>query len=141
MTTVRVNAAYPTWPNIQAFYDERGGERSGESYFGVHHWVNQGNDWATHFDCWRVSVVADTGDVYACDRTSGEILLLGALVAGEGDQLAAERINARHRDMLPFPPVYCAADRVFEGWAEGNGLGRNLAWFVERITQEQEVAG
>ena len=31
MNATNPGYTYPTWPNIQAFYDERGGEQSGEA--------------------------------------------------------------------------------------------------------------
>ena len=123
-----------TWPNIQAFYDERGGERSGEADFGVHHWTNHNHNRATALDRWRVSVVADTGDVYAIDRLGGELLLLGALVSTEADQPQA---GNSHR--VAHPAIYSVANRVFEGWTEGDGAGRNLGWFTDRITRQQGV--
>ena len=85
MNAVNPGYTYPTWPNVQAFYDERGGERSGEADFGVHHWTNPNHSRATAFDRWRVSVVSDTGDVYAIDRLGGEVMLLGALASTEAD--------------------------------------------------------
>ena len=134
MNATNPDYTYPTWPNIQAFYDERGGERSGEAVFGVHNWANPNHSSATAFDRWRVSVVADTGDVYAIDRLGGEVMLLGALASTEADQLQA---GNSHR--AAYPAIYSVANRVFEGWAEGGGAGRNLGWFAERITRQQGV--
>ncbi len=135
MNATNPGYTYPTWANIQAFYDERGGERSGEADFGVHHWTNPNHSSATAFDRWRVSVVADTGDVYATDRLGGEVMLLGTLVSTEADQPQAGNSNR-----AAFPALYSVANRVFEGWTEGDGAGRNLVWFAERITQQQGVA-
>ena len=124
-----------TWPNIQAFYDERGGERSGEADFGVHNWANPNHNRATAFDRWRVSVVADTCDVYAIDRLGGELLLLGILASTEADQPQASKSQR-----FAYPAIYNVANRVFEGWTEGGGLGRNLGWFAERIAGQKGVA-
>lgn len=131
--------AYPTWPHVQAFYEERGGRRSGECAFGVHHWVNRANDRATAFDRWRVSVIAETGDVCACDDWAGDVLLLGTLVANEVDSLAAERIDAKNAERYLSPPIYCATGRIFRAWADDGNVGGNLAWFAARIARQQEV--
>ena len=134
MNATNPGHTYPTWPNIQAFYDKRGGERSGEADFGVHHWANPNHNRATAFDRWRVSVVADTGDVYAIDRLGGEVMLLGTLASTEANQP-----QARDNHRAAYPAIYSVANRVFEGWAEGGGAGRNLGWFGERITGQEEV--
>ena len=134
MNAINLGYIYPTWPNIQAFYDERGGEHSGEADFGVHHWTNPNHNRATAFDRWRVSVVADTGDVYAIDRLGGEVLLLSTLASTEADQPQASN---SHR--VAYPAIYSVANRVFEGWAKGGELGCSLGWFAERITQQQGV--
>ena len=134
MNTVNPGYTYPTWPTLQAFYDERGGEQSGEADFGVHHWTNPNHSSATGFDRWRVSVVADTGDVYATDRLGGEVMLLGTLVSTKADSPQA---GNSHR--AAYPAIYSVANRVFEGWAEGGRAGRNLGWFAERIAQQQGV--
>ena len=120
---------YRNWPNLQAFYDERGGECSGESDFGVHNWANAARDRESSFDKWRVSVVADTGDVYAFDYNGKEVLLLGTVVPMDADSATAERINARwSHDSSNYPAMYCAADRLLEGWAGRESLGRPLHW-------------
>ena len=119
---------------LQAFYDKRGGEHSGEADFGVHHWTNPNHSSATGFDRWRVSVVADTGDVYATDRLGGEVMLLGTLVSTEADPPQASKSQR-----VAYPAIYSVANRVFEGWTEGGGLGRNLGWFAERIAGQEEV--
>ena len=131
---------YRSWPNLQAFYEERAGQFSGESDFGVHNWANSARDRESYFDKWRVSVVADTGDVYAFDYNSKEVLLLGSVVPTDADSATAERINNRWRSEFPHPTTYCAADRLFKGWAENDSPGRPLHWFAERIAGKQEVA-
>lgn len=30
-------------------------------------------------------------------------------------------------------PVYDLAEKVFEGWASGDGLGQRISWFIERL--------
>ena len=134
MNAINPDYTYPTWFDLQAFYDKRGGEHSGEADFGVHHWTNPNDSSATAFDRWRVSVVADTGDVYAIDRLGGEVMLMGTLASTDADQPQASN---SHR--VAYPVIYSVANRVFEGWAEGGALGRNLGWFAERITQQQGV--
>ena len=90
------------WDTIKDFYTERGGEFSGEQDMGVWHWDDiQIFDYprrispdrqpatvevadesylaytATGSDRVRVSVVAETGDVYAMRFKTGEVALLG----------------------------------------------------------------
>ena len=130
---------YRSWPSLQAFYDDRGGQFSGESDFGVHNWSNPARDRESCFDRWRVSVVADTGDVYAFDYNSREVLLFGTVVPTDGDSVNADRINARWPGRSTHPATYCAADRLFKGWAENDSLGRPLHWFAGRLAAQQEV--
>ncbi len=70
MVLINRTGGYPRWPTIEAFYDERGGRYSGESDFGNHNWANPTRERVSPFDKWRVSVVEDTGDVYAFDYNS-----------------------------------------------------------------------
>ena len=81
----------PRFESIAAFYEMRGGEWSGESDFGVH-WTD-GRDWPRH----RVSVVEETGDVYAINSSTGEVELLG---------------NVGHMD------AYRHAENVLFGWSD-----------------------
>ena len=135
MNAINPDYTYPTWFDLQAFYDKRGGEHSGEADFGVHNWANPNHNRATAFDRCQVSVVADTGDVYAIDRLGGELLLLGILASTEADQPQASKSQR-----FAYPAIYNVANRVFEGWTEGGGLGRNLGWFAERIAGQKGVA-
>ncbi len=127
---------YRSWPNLQAFYDERGGQFSGESDFGVHNWANPARHRESAFDKWRVSVVSDTADVYAFDYNNTDVLLLGTAVPTEGDSLNADRINARWPLGILHPVTYCAADRLFKGRTENDSLGRPLHWFADRLADQ-----
>ena len=134
MVLVNRTGGYPRWPTIQAFYDERVGERSGESHFGFHNWANPLAYRATSNDRWRVSVVDDTGDVYAFKEPGEPVMLLGTLLVTDADHECARR---GHR--ISHPATYCAADRLFEGWVSRGGLGRPLHWFAERLASQQGV--
>ena len=96
---------------------------SGESDFGVHH-IDPGYRGVK----FRVSVVADTGDVYALNQWSGEVWLLGTIVPTADDV----DTKPRYPDN-PYPAVYVAADRLFEGWTDGLYLGRQVRWFADRL--------
>ena len=140
MVLVNRTGGYRRWPTRQAFYDQRGGERSGEGDFGVHNWANPLAYRATSNDRWRVSVVEETGDVYAFDNNSRDVLLLGTVVPTDGDSVNANRINARLPREMTYPATYCAAERLFKGWANNPGsLGRPLHWFAERLAAQQGV--
>ena len=62
-------------------------------------------------------------------------MLLSTLVSTEADPP-----QARNSHRAAYPAIYSVANRVFEGWAGGDGAGRNLGWFGERIAQQQGVA-
>ena len=124
--------AYPTWININAFYTERGGAPSIECDYGVHNWIRLWRPRTTPWDQWRVSVVVDTGDVYATNNSNidddQQVVLLGTIRPLPEDHLP--RSSWRHH----VKPIYAAAERVFKGWAENTGPGRHLSWFSDRIT-------
>ena len=61
-------------------------------------------------------------------------MLLGTLASTEADQP-----QARDNRRVAYPAIYSVANRVFEGWADAGGLGRNLGWFAERIGGQEEV--
>ena len=135
MVLVNRTGGYRRWPTMQRFYDERGGERSGESDFGVHNWANPLAYRATSNDRWRVSVVDETGDVYAFKEPGEPVMLLGTILVTDADHEYAR--NRRHP--ISYPATYCAADRLFEGWASGGSLGQPLHWFAERLAAQQGV--
>lgn len=134
--------------SIDDFYNSNGGRLSGECDMGVWHWddrgyfaIPQGMEppsnmqsgsigsesvylySATANDRVRVSVVAETGDVYACRLTRGTILLLGNVRMKD-----PERGMGRRRS-----PVYDHADFFIGEYAHSSSLGRPLSWFVERL--------
>ena len=96
--------------NAQAFRQARTGTPGSEQDFGA---TNRANDTTTpdeQEDAWTVTVVNETGDVYAECRRNGEIMLLGTVAADDG---------------------YADAEQRFEDW-EHSTNGRNLSWFTER---------
>lgn len=144
---------YRHYASVGAFYEDRGGKFSGESDFGVWNYddcglFSAGADSgievekmevggeeafvvsATRNSRIRVSVVEDTGDVYAIRHGLGEgrIVLLGNL--GVKSPPARQR-----RSISDLGPTYELAERLFEGWAtdEDGGLGRGISWFMERL--------
>ena len=134
MVLINRTGGYRRWPTMQAFYDERGGKRSGEGFFGVHHWANPLAYRATSNDRWGVSVVDDTGDVYAFKEPGEPVMLLGTILVTDADHECARR---GHRISMSQPAIFCAADRLFEGWAGSGGLRRPLHWFAERLASQQ----
>ena len=114
-----------TFPSAAAFYKVRGGERSGECDFGCQ-WqddlatlpdsyvVAQGKTYlgsGRHDSC-RVSVVEDTGDVYAL-RPDGVVILFGK-VRGVRCTYHGDRRDCDNPDAC----VYSAADIVLAGWVD-----------------------
>ena len=81
---------------------------------------------ATGSDRVRVSVVAETGDVYALRFKTGEAALLGNVGVTDPERGLS---NSRERS-----PVYIQADVLIEDFTEESGpLGRPLSWFVNRL--------
>jgi hypothetical protein len=114
------------YESIMRFYEERGGAHSGESDFGVF-WTNPD----TRFPRFRVSVVHNTGDVYALDlsRPMGSVELLGTL---EHVKVCADLPNRAHDTELC---AYKIAERVLEGWTDRiNEIG-SLTWVRGRLAE------
>lgn len=103
------------YPDMEGFYQERGGISSPEADFGVH-WERDAGRWPT----WRVSYVQETGDVYAV-RNAGKriVLLLG-------------RVEPDSKD-LGEAGWYETLDRILDGWPERCGQPGGLAWIEERL--------
>ncbi|MCY4577741.1 MAG: hypothetical protein OXD31_01715 [Chloroflexi bacterium] len=136
---------------IRAFYTERGVEFSGEQDMGVWHWDDiQIFDYprrisldrqpgaveiadepylaftAESSDRMRVSIVAETGDVYALRLKTGEVALLGNVDITDPERGLS---NSRERS-----PVYIQTDTLIGDYAQESApLGRPLSWFVERL--------
>ena len=102
--------------DVEAFYDARGGRRSGESDFGS--WWT---DSVRGYPYFRVSAVHDTGDVYAVNLASGEVELL----ANFGSGGCGER--AGHGEAC----VYSAVDDLLRGWADCH---QQLQWARHRLS-------
>ena len=145
------------YPTVDAFYEDRGGGFSGECDFGVWNYDNcglfsgrvdtdieveatepggeevfvvraSGNSRLT------VSVVDDTGDVYAVQHGIGEgrVVLLG--------NLGIKSPPGRQRESISdIGPTYELAERVFAGWAmaEDGSFGRGISWFIERLKRAE----
>lgn len=104
-----------TWDSIESFYSD--GElgarrrRSGERDYGTH-W-RQGRDWGPF---WRVSLVIDTGEVYAvCVADPGW--------APEGGQVRLLGVGLSAEE----------ADERLDGWAKVCGNPHSTRWLDERL--------
>ena len=74
----------------------------------------------------RVSVVAETGDVYAMRFKTGEVALLGNVGITDPEGGLS---NSRERS-----PVYIHADTLIGDYTQKSGpLGRPLSWFANRL--------
>ena len=140
------------WDTVRDFYVERGGEFSGEQDMGVWHWddiqifdyprrISPDRQPATvevadesylaytaeSSDRVRVSVVAETGDVYAMRFKTGEVALLGNVgITDPKRGLGGSREKS---------PVYIHADTLIGDYTQESGpLGRPLSWFVNRLS-------
>ena len=76
----------------------------------------------------RVSVVDETGDVYATQSGIGEGRV--ALIGNVGVTNPEFRTFSRERG-----PVYDKAEELLDGWARApdGGLGRGISWFINRL--------
>ena len=123
MSTEKANrTAVIEFPDLESFYAARGGERSIEYDYGFYNVDDLGVNpvdprpqpsWLRY----QVSYVGETGDFYA--------VALGRGFEGKGRALLLGSLGAGH--------VEKDVHAHFEDWAEGEGLGRPLSWYVERI--------
>ena len=118
-----------SYASMQEFYEVRIGTDSPERDFGWFHYDDQEIRVPGHPPrSWRVTVVFQTGDVYACWGRKGEVRLPGILTTDPNDSPITAVTN------LPEPPlVYRMAEECFQGWQEAPGVGKTLSWFVVRI--------
>ena len=125
------NVSSKLYATVDDFYEDRGGRHSDEADYGVSNYddlglFRVGN--VVSYPVVRVSVVEETGDVYA-RSLSGEfgVALLGNL--GIGNPTAT-----KYRSLSESGPVYTVADECFAEWESNpDGGGRPLSWFLERI--------
>jgi len=140
-----------TYADLETFYTVDPKRRLSPEYdFGV--WWKD-----SAFGTWRVSWVADTGEVYALRRgfeksetillagemvtvttaglpnTDGPLLVLGVIPESRGE---CQPAGYCHKD---FHGIGCPADRaynvetVLDGWAEICGTPNSLSWVRERV--------
>lgn len=103
-------ADFESFPTIRAFYDQRGGGTHGECDFGVWWYSIESADGQRRGPFYRVSVVHDTGDVYALNQWSKEVQLLTTI--------APSRSCSGIGKHLPSC-CYETAEEIFAGWADG----------------------
>ena len=108
---------YPSYPSLEQFYDWRSGRHSGESDYGGFNWDDAikpaPRESQAQRGRLRVVLVHDTGDLYAVDNIGQvPVLLLGTFQ------------QHRSREQV---------EQLLADWAEGDGPGRPLSWFRERI--------
>jgi hypothetical protein len=108
--------------SLDAFYARRGGRHSGEADYGV--FWHRGY---TTYPNFRVSVVHDTGDVYALNLTTNAVEVLGTL---DHVNLCANLRNGAHDAELCAYPI---AERLFEGWTDHIHESNSLAWIRARL--------
>lgn len=116
--------------SIDVFYVARGGKLSGEYDFGVW-WTDRAarRGMPSGWPRFSVSVVHDTGDVYAKNLTTGEVELLGMLEGHSTDQ--CKRYSGE--DWLTHDDPDCPyekADDLFEGWTDSD---KDLHWIRMRM--------
>lgn len=98
------------FPSALAFRQTRCSTPGSEKDFGATHRETDSPAPDEQVDAWTVTVVNETGDVYAECRRNGEVILLGQVSADDG---------------------YADADQRFRGW-ETPTTGQNLKWFAQR---------
>ncbi|GEM_PF-1843790 len=155
------------YPNVESFYRDRGGANSGERDYGVWHYDDVGlfsprTEWplkseelrigdevATVFSseknsAIRVSVVDETGDVYAEQGGLGEgrVALIGN-VGVRNPHFRAPRTVRKH-----IGPVYRRANEILTGWSkipddhpELTPFGRGISWFINRLAEAARNPG
>lgn len=120
---MKLYSPFLEYANRQEFYADRGGRWSPERDYGVHH-----TDGVSRLQRYRISVVADTGDIYAEQQYHPQRILVLGQLPGADDPL--------QRTAEAIPAVYPLADRIFAGYVgNDNGPGRTLAWFAARLRE------
>ncbi len=113
-----------SYASIDDFYTARGGSRSGESDYGGYNIddLRAFNERPLRgsYGNIRVSHVHNTGDFYALEYSTGRVILLGSV-----------------GDNIDEPTVY----NHFGDWADGEGQGRPLSWFKERLALRIKKGG
>ena len=111
---------------MESFYAERGGHRSRERDFGVWWTIEiDSRGAAVTWPRYRISVVHDTGDVYAMRLSAtsdddGTVELLGNVGGG---------CSGRHDSLCP----YKRADGMLSGWAEMIYKPGSFSWARIRL--------
>lgn len=121
--SVGARAVTTSYVSVGAFYSARGGAHSGELDFGVM-WTDRPARWPL----WRVSVVHDTGDVYASASAYGKdggVVLLGTVGAPGCPAI----VSGRHPASCP----YTVAEKLLDGWTEQIGAPGSLGWVRARV--------
>lgn len=113
---------YPKFNSIEDFYQERGGIFSQEKDYGV----NNADADPSRIQRYQVSVVADTGDVYAHQIYYPRRAYRLGQIPGADYPL--------NRAPSAVPPVYNEADRIFAGWNE-SAAGQSLEWFYRKLQE------
>lgn len=110
---------------IEDFYQERGGAQSGECDFGAW-WYDVTPAQARY----RVSVVHDTGDVYAKNHYDGSVELLGTL-EHVCQPVADDETFKRSLTWHDTSCAYTRAEEALMGWSDGGQ--KPLSWARERL--------
>lgn len=101
----------------ESFYaDDERRRLSGEVDFGVYwRWFD-----GAEFPTWRVSYIRTTGEVYAIENRSRQVVLMGAVPPDDPEDGGDQR-------------YYRTLDGLLEGWADACGRGETLGWILERL--------
>lgn len=110
-----------TYPSIEAFYADRGGELRPELDFGVW-WTGE-----RHFPRYRVSVVHYTGDLYVLDLYSKTVELLATLP--HSCEMPARVLD--HCESC----CYELAKRLLTGWTDHIHEPNSLQWVREALAE------
>lgn len=117
---------FEKYPSKEAFYADRGGATSPESYYGVNNTFE-----FSRIQRYRVSVVAETGDVYAeAVYPPNQVYLLGTIELTK---------NGAENYPTIYPEAFQIADNLFANWADATSLGKTLYWFEERLRLQAEI--
>lgn len=132
-----MSTTLPTYKDLEAFYKAcPAASRSGESDYGVHNHddlgVFAGLGLPSVAGRIRVAHVHNTGHFYAFAHfaTGNRVALLGQVAVRPTEQEAA--------NLYLMQAMERAVYEHFEDYAYGEGAGRPLSWFVERIAELQE---
>ena len=114
----RANGVPTVYNSMETYHRRRGGRNSPETDYGCRNTDDLGLVATIDENSVRVSLVEDTGDIYAINEDEHElsrVALLGQAADNDGRPMSEKIVNS-----------------IFQDWAQGPA-SRPLSWFIRQI--------